>query len=142
MVDDNAHGLTARKAVLEEQGHTVTAVSNGKEALEQFAVTKFDLVVTDYRMPRMSGLEVIAGVRQLAPEVPVILLSGFVDSLGLNEQSTGADGVIQKSAHEVRHLTHMVEQLLARKPRRAPPGRKPAMAEAAAEPRQVKRKPA
>jgi CheY-like chemotaxis protein len=132
MVDDNKHGLTARKAVLEEQGHAVTAVLSGQEALEQFARHHFDLVVTDYRMPRMNGLELIAALRQVSPSVPVILLSGFVDTLGLTEQGTGADGVLQKSAHEVPHLIRMVTRLLARRKPKAP--RKPAAAESRSAP--------
>jgi CheY-like chemotaxis protein len=120
LVDDNAHGLTARKAVLEEVGHKITTAASGQEALEHFARQKFDLVVTDYRMPRMDGLELIGHVRKQAPAVPVILLSGFVDTLGLNEDNTGADAVIQKSSHEVSHLLRVVARLLNRKPAKKP----------------------
>jgi CheY-like chemotaxis protein len=125
MVDDNAHGLTARKTVLEEQGHKVTTARSAQEALEEFNQNKFDLVVTDYKMPKMNGLELIAGLRKASPEVPIILLSGFVDAMGLTEQSTGADGVIQKSSHEVSHLIRMVARLLSRKVAK----RKPATSE-------------
>ena len=48
--------------------------------------------------------------------LPIILLSGFVDALGMTEANTGADGVIQKSAHELPHLIRMVTRLLNRKP--------------------------
>ena len=119
LVDDNAHGLCARKTVLEELGHRITTASSGAEALEQFGRTKFDLVVTDYKMPRMDGLELIARLRKHTPGVPVILVSGFVDTMGLNEENTGADVVIQKSANEVSHLVRSVGRLLRRK---KPPG--------------------
>jgi len=45
-----------------------------------------------------------------------VLVSGFVDTLGMNEASTGADAVIQKSANEVTHLVRAVSRLLRRKP--------------------------
>jgi two-component system, OmpR family, response regulator ChvI len=123
LVDDNAHGLSARKTVLEELGHTTGLASSGADALEQFARQKYDLVVTDLKMPRMDGLELIARLRKLAPGLPVILVSGYVDALGLNEASTGADAVIQKSANEVAHLVRAVTRLLRRKPsRKAPSG--------------------
>ena len=64
LVDDNKLGLSARKCVLEELGHTIWTASNGVDALEQFASRKFDLVVTDYKMPRMDGLELIAELRK------------------------------------------------------------------------------
>ena len=114
MADDNVHGLTARKQVLEDLGHKVTTARTGAEALELFAQYTFDLVITDYKMPHMTGLELIQGIRAQRPEVPVILLSGFVDALGMNEESTGANAVIQKSANELSHLIRAVDRLLNR----------------------------
>ena len=122
LVDDNKLGLSARKSVLEELGHRIATAANGVDALEQFGEGKFDLVVTDYKMPRMDGLELIVGLRKISPELPVILISGFVDSLGLNEESTGADVVIQKSANEVSHLVRAVARLLRKKAVKKPAG--------------------
>ena len=120
LVDDNKLGLSARRSVLEELGHRIATASNGVDALEQFGTRRFDLVVTDYKMPRMDGLELIVGLREIAPDLPVILISGFVDSLGLNEESTGADVVIQKSANEVSHMVRAVARLLRKKPVKKP----------------------
>src|SRR5215471_1632392 len=120
LVDDNPNGLCARKQVLEELGHRITTASNGPDALEQFTRHKFDLVVTDYKMPRMDGGELITKLRKLSPELPIVLVSGFVDALGLSEASTGADVVIQKSANEVSHLVRAVSRLLRRKPSKKP----------------------
>ena len=121
-MDDNKLGLCARKCVLEELGHTIATAANGVDALELLANQKFDLVVTDYKMPRMDGLELIAGLRKTQPALPVILISGFVDSLGLSEENTGADVVIQKSANEVSHLVRSVARLLRKKPVKKPAG--------------------
>jgi CheY-like chemotaxis protein len=126
LVDDNANGLNARKTVLEDLGYGIVTASNGHDALERFAPEKFDLVVTDYKMPRMDGLELIANLRKLQAELPIILISGFVDSLGLNEENTQADAVIQKSANEVSHLSRAVARLLRQKSVRQKPTRKPA----------------
>ena len=125
MVDENAHGLTARKTVLEEQGHTVVTTKSPQQALELFAAESFDLVVTDYKMRGMSGVELIVALRALNPSIRVILLSGFVDTLGLTEQSTGADAVLQKNAHEVPQLIRVAARVLGRKAA----GRKPAASE-------------
>jgi CheY-like chemotaxis protein len=120
LVDDNKLGLSARRCVLEELGHHIATASNGAEALEQFEFQfekePFDLVVTDYKMPRMGGVELIVGLRKVSPNVPVILISGFVDALGLSEENTGADVVIQKSANEVTHLVRSVARLLRKGP--------------------------
>jgi CheY-like chemotaxis protein len=114
-VDDNAHGLSARKSVLEELGHTIVTASRGADALKFIAREKFDLVVTDYKMEHMDGLELIGRVREESPDLPIILISGFVDSLGLNEENTRADVVIQKSANEVQHLVRAVARLLRKR---------------------------
>jgi CheY-like chemotaxis protein len=115
LVDDNPNGLSARKTVLEELGAAITTAASASEAIECLAATTFDLVVTDYKMPRMNGIELITRLRKQSPTVPIVLISGFVDSLGLNEHSTGADVVIQKSNNEVAHLVRAVSRLLRRK---------------------------
>jgi CheY-like chemotaxis protein len=122
LVDDNKLGLSARRSVLEELGHRIATACNGADALEQFSNQKFDLVVTDYKMPRMDGLERSEHLRKVAPGVPVILISGFVDALGLSEENTGADVVIQKSANEVSHMVRSVARLLRKKPVKKPVG--------------------
>ena len=114
LVDDHKLGLIARKAVLEELGHRITTAAEGAEALEQFTRNQFDLLITDYKMPRMNGVELIRKVRELNSSLPVILISGYAEALGLTETNTGADAVIPKSAHEVQLLVRSVNRLLQR----------------------------
>ena len=116
MIDENAHGLTARKAVLEEQGHRVTTTKSAQQALELFESETYQMVITDHRMPRVNGLELIETFRASKPNIRIVLLSGFVDALGLTAQSTGADAVLQKSSHEVPQLIRVVARALANKP--------------------------
>ena len=122
LVDDNDHGLIARKAVLEELGYKISVAHNGEEALELFAARKFDLVVTDYKMPKMNGIELIQKIRKSNSDTRIIMLSGFIEPLGMDEKSTGADVVIAKSSGEVGNLLRSVSRLLNRRPARKPPG--------------------
>jgi CheY-like chemotaxis protein len=122
LVDDNRDGLLARKALLEEQGFTTATATNGEEAFEALSKTKFDLLVTDFRMPKMNGIELIRRVRPLQPALAIILLSGFIETLGLDEKSTGADIVISKGNNEISHLLRSVSRLLARGVAKRPPG--------------------
>lgn len=121
LVDDNKLGLSARRAVMEELGYDVISTTCPREAVRLAEEKAVDLVITDYRMPGMSGSEMIAALRERGFERPVILISGFVDALGLNEENTGADAVIQKSAHEVTHMVRSVKALLKPKAARKPP---------------------
>ena len=122
LVDDNSLGLQARKAVLEEQGYVVTAVANPQEALNRLIDSCFDVIVTDHKLPVMSGVELISEIRKKEVRTPVILLSGFVDTLGLDERNTGADIVLQKSSNEISHLCRAVRHLLRRRIPGKPPG--------------------
>jgi CheY-like chemotaxis protein len=122
LVDDNRDGLLARKSLLEGQGFILATATNGEEAFEALSKTTFDLMVTDFRMPKLNGIELIQRVRPLHPALRIILLSGFVNEFGLDEKSTGADMVIAKGAHEISHLLRSVARLLARTVARRPPG--------------------
>jgi len=121
IVDDNESGLAARRSVLEELGYWITTAVDPIEALPLFRPGSFSLVITDYKMPQMNGPQFIEKLREIDPTLPIILISGFVDSLGLSEATTGADVVIQKSANEVSHLVRAVGRLMKRKTPKKPP---------------------
>ena len=120
LVDANKMGLSARKFFLEELGYEVLALCCSVEALQHFFTQPFDLIVTDYNMPRLDGIEFIARVREHKPGIPIIMLSGIAEALGLDEFNTGANIVIQKNCHEVIALTRAVTRLLVRRPPRKP----------------------
>jgi CheY-like chemotaxis protein len=122
LVDDNRDGLLVRRALIEEQGIQVQTAHNGEEGLRLFESCHFAVVVTDYRMPRMKGTELIERLRQIDPNVRVVLLSTLVEPLGLTEENTGADAVIAKNSREPVHLVRAVKRLLNGKASRKPPG--------------------
>jgi len=122
LVDDNNHGLVARKAVLEELGYRISTAKTGEEAFELYSANIIDVVVTDYKMPKMNGVQLIEKIRNSDKAARIILLSGFVEPLGLSEASTGADIVISKTSGEVGNLVRSVTRLLSRKVTRKPPG--------------------
>lgn len=112
LVDDNLDGLLVRRSVLEELGYSVQIARNGEEGLKLFQDSNFDVVVTDYRMPCMNGVEFIQRIRAVNANARIILLSGFVEPLGLTEENTGADVVIAKSSNEPAHLIRWVKRLV------------------------------
>jgi two-component system, cell cycle sensor histidine kinase and response regulator CckA len=77
-------------SLLQQIGFEVVAVANGREALQAFSVEpgRFGLVILDLTMPIMTGSEALAAIRQIRPDVPVLIMSGY------NEQDTpiGAPG--------------------------------------------------
>lgn len=118
-IDDNSAGLTARRILLEGAGHKVLVAHNGREGLEILHGENPDLVVVDYLMPQMNGGELVRELKRTHPNTPVILLSGYTDSYGLEEKVTAADCVLKKGAREVAELTNAMNRLL-RKSRKKP----------------------
>jgi CheY-like chemotaxis protein len=114
-------GMIARRTVLEQHGYTATVAPSALEGLDQLTSETFDLVVTDYRN-KSSGQELIEKIRQHAPRILIVVLSGYVDTFGLTEQSTGADAVLSKGPDEVRHLLQVVNRLYRRRILAKPPG--------------------
>lgn len=112
LVDDNQDGVVARRSVLEELGYKVTSACCGRDALQAVEKQNFDLIITDYKMAPINGLEFIGTLRKQGFRKPIILLSGFAESLGFHRESSGADAVIQKSANEIAQLVRCTKRLL------------------------------
>ena len=121
LVDDNRDGLLVRRALLQELGHTVEIAENGARALHLWTSGNFDVVVTDQCMPGMDGAELIHRIRSADPNARVILLSGFVEGMGLTEENTGANIVLMKSVREGAHLVRAVNRLMGAGPKRKAP---------------------
>ncbi len=121
LVDDNRDGLLVRRALLEELGYVVEIADSGERALYLLAARAFDVVVTDQCMPGMDGTQLIQRIRTANPHARVILLSGFVEGMGLTEENTGADVVLMKSVREGVHLVRAVKRLMSAAPKRKPP---------------------
>ena len=96
-VDDEPVVLAVMSRLLQGVGATVTAVGEPLEALAAFDAERFDLIVTDVRMPRMDGHEFLASVRARDPEVPVIVATGHasLDS-AIRALREGATGMLLK----------------------------------------------
>jgi CheY-like chemotaxis protein len=65
--------------MLEDLGHVVVSASSGEKALAQLRNRKFDLLVTDHAMPRMTGAQLLKETKVLFPEMAVILATGYAE---------------------------------------------------------------
>jgi DNA-binding NtrC family response regulator len=77
IVDDEAVIRDGLKRVLEGESFQVETCSSGFNAIEVMQQRDFDLIITDLKMPGMSGLEVLKSVRALQPYIPVIIITGY-----------------------------------------------------------------
>jgi CheY-like chemotaxis protein len=122
LVDDVVHGMIARKTVLIGMGCSVEMARSGELAMELISAGHtFDIMVTDYRMPGgMDGVELIRRVREQCPRTKIVMLSGLAETLGMTEETTGADVLLSKSGGEAGQLLRTVRNLLARRTARKP----------------------
>ncbi len=82
LVDDDLALLQVTEKILERKGYKVVAMNNPIKALEVFNKTpfKFDVVITDYIMPEMSGTDLVEQILDVRPDIPIIMCSGYNDS--------------------------------------------------------------
>jgi CheY-like chemotaxis protein len=78
-VDDELVGLRIRQILLERAGYQVLIAADGASGLKLFAAHPVDAVVLDYAMPGMHGGLVAQKMRQTKPQVPILLLSAYID---------------------------------------------------------------
>ena len=76
LVDDEERFRTNLQRMLKAQGLTVSAKGSGAEALEELKLNPYDVIVLDIRMPGLNGLTTLKEIKQINPEVEVIILSG------------------------------------------------------------------
>ncbi len=76
-IDDQRMILDLLESMLSTMGHTTEVAENGEEGLRKFSRDSFDLVITDLGMPDISGFDVSQRIKQLKPEVPIVLITGW-----------------------------------------------------------------
>jgi PAS domain S-box-containing protein len=98
---------------LSDDGHTVDSATNGAEGLSKLLSGWFDLVVTDRAMPEMSGDQLAAAIQSIAPNKPIIMLTGFGDlMMAKGERPPGVSLVVSKPVTQDQ-LRHAVTQATA-----------------------------
>ncbi|MEN8230044.1 MAG: sigma-54 dependent transcriptional regulator [Bacteroidota bacterium] len=80
LIDDEPNQVTSVRAFLERRDYSVISASSGMEGIRMMREESVDLVLSDFRMPDMNGLEVVRSVKQTNPEVPVIIITAFSDT--------------------------------------------------------------
>jgi len=97
LVDDEEVVCRGCQRIFEEEGYTVQMALSGKEGLEKAHKERFDVIITDLKMPDMSGLDVIKDIKQNQPDVPVIMITGYASvQTAVEATKIGADDYIPK----------------------------------------------
>jgi sigma-B regulation protein RsbU (phosphoserine phosphatase) len=115
IIDDDEVVRESLAAYLEDSGFSVLQASNGLQGLQIFEQEKPDLVICDLRMPQVGGLELIRQVTSIAPETPVIVVSGAgVMNDAVEALRLGAADYLIKPLEDLAVLEHSVRRALDR----------------------------
>ncbi|HEV2294373.1 MAG TPA: sigma-54 dependent transcriptional regulator [Tepidisphaeraceae bacterium] len=107
VVDDQDMMRDSLAATLVREGHEVIAATDGAAAVARLNGGRFDLMITDLKMPKMTGIELLAEAKKLRPEMPVVLMTAFATvSTAVEAMKLGAYDYIQKpfDGEEIKHL--------------------------------------
>jgi len=117
VVDDEASNRELISDMLASEGYDVVTAQDGMDALSQLAVPLPDVIISDLKMPRISGVEFLAVVRRRYPDLPLIAISGEFEG---NEVPPGvpADAYLPKGSYTFEQLRTTITELIF-----APPSR-------------------
>jgi signal transduction histidine kinase len=114
-IDDDQFVRESLANYLEDFGYTVLQAGDGLQGLELLAAHHPDLILVDLRMPRMDGLQVLAKVQEVAPEIPIMVVSGAGDIRDVVEAlRRGAWDYLVKPIQDMNILLHSVQNCLER----------------------------
>ncbi len=116
-VDDNQSSLKICKIILENSGYKVLTASSGREGLEVFSSNAIDAVILDYQMPEMNGELVAAEMKRTNPEIPILMLSGWVSP---PESALRLVDEFVSKGDRVEFMLLTVQQVLSRGEKRKP----------------------
>jgi PAS domain S-box-containing protein len=97
LVDDHAEVRRTTAVVLADLGHTVVEAANGAEALKTLKARDcdYDLVISDYAMPHLSGTEFLREARELCPEVPALIITGYAEADAISDRPDGVEVLLK-----------------------------------------------
>jgi ATP-dependent Lon protease len=93
VVDDEEIARTNLEYILRKEGYQVSTAANGLEALEKVKAQEFDVVLTDLKMEKMDGIQVLESVKQIAPHTEIIMVTGYATV------SSAVDALKKGAAH-------------------------------------------
>lgn len=117
VADDQLHVRKFLREILEGDGFTVEDAEDGEEVIMKVREKKYDLVISDIRMPKKSGNEVVAELKELAPDLPVILITAYgydPSHTGIRAKKEGVVEVLYKP-FDLKKLKEAIARALSEK---------------------------
>ena len=114
IVDDEPSMRMALSESLESCGYHICTSGDGADALNKFRDDRFRVVITDMRMPKMNGMEVLRGIKRISPQTPVIVITAYgTVNTAIEAMKEGASDFIMKP-FSLDHLESVVKGVVAK----------------------------
>jgi len=107
IVDDNPHMSSLLSDILDFFAYKAVGARDGEEALKILREESFDMVITDLKMPKMGGMDLLHTIKEKLPNLPVVVITGFgTDSSRSDAFAAQADGFLAKpfKVEEIKEL--------------------------------------
>ncbi|MEW6730501.1 MAG: response regulator [Acidobacteriota bacterium] len=112
MIDDEKTQLMLRATILRAHGYEVETAYSGAEAITLFAQQPFELVITDYMMPAMTGFDLARQLKNTAPSISIIMLTGWETFLSEDDsRRRDVDHILSKPC-DTKTLIGLIESLV------------------------------
>lgn len=111
-VDDNEQDLSVLSFMLSTNGYRVMPAITGQEAIDIFATSQIDLVLTDFAMPHMNGAQLVKRLKHMGGHVPMIILG---DPQAMSSEIHVADAMLAKKNCSPLELLERIKIMSARK---------------------------
>ena len=112
VVDDEHDVLEMIEIGLGLDGYRVLSAESGEQAIEAVTHHQIDLVISDLRMPGMDGVEAIARMREIAPHIPVIVVTGYLAPGAIDECMDLGQVKLLRKPFRFKKLTHAIRAAL------------------------------
>ena len=97
IAEDDRYTIEGLTEILTEEGYTVTGASNGQEAFNLAQKKRFDLLLTDMKMPKLNGIDLIAKIKTICPDTKIIMMTAFATvETAVQAMRDGADDYVTK----------------------------------------------
>ena len=121
IIEDDEAMRSLLEDFFEEEGFETDSASNGADALRILSKDHLDLIVTDIRMPGLTGLDILPRVRRLKPETPIIVMTAYgSEDVRRRSLESGATTYLEKPIH-LSKLRTLIHEMISAKEKRISP---------------------
>jgi two-component system response regulator AtoC len=115
IIEDDAEMRSLLKDFFEDEGIETASVGDGSDAFRELVKEPFDCIITDIRMPGLTGLDILPGIKKLQPEATVIVITAFgSEEVYRRSLERGATAYLEKPIH-FSQLKELIDEMVSPK---------------------------